>query len=415
MSVSSISSELRLLVLDDDPVMREIIAVLAERQGFQTRLVSSPSDFFAELEQWDPTHITIDLIMPTQDGIEILRDLANNGCQAAITIISSMDLKVLESAKRVAIERGLKINGVLIKPFKHDALRALLSSVAPSAKQKIRRALNFSDDLALSAQVFHEALRADEFVLYFQPKICLMTGKVVGVEALVRWQHPLLGLVMPDQFVPQLENLGLISQLTHRVIEIGLAWFAASGLPDDASIAINLSALDLDMHPLTDLIHELSTSQGIAAERIVLELTETSAMKYPEAALASLTRLRIKGFGLALDDFGTGYSSMVQLARLPFSSMKIDKSFVMSMETSTESKKIVGSIISLGHSLGLNIVAEGVETIEVARMLRELNCDIAQGFGIAKPMDKQSLTRWLAAWDGAAFIHSLENTSGQVA
>lgn len=411
MIVTSASAELRLLVLDDDPVMREIIAVLAERQGFETRLVSSPTDFFVELEQWNPTHITIDLIMPTQDGIEILRELATNGCHAAITIISSMDLKVLESAKRVAIERGLKINGVLIKPFKHDALRALLSSVAPSAKQKIRTGLNFSNDLAISAQVFHEALRADEFVLYFQPKICLLTGTVVGVEALVRWQHPLLGLVTPDQFIPHLENLGLISQLTHRVIELGLAWFAASGLPEDTSLAINLSALDLDMHPMTDLIHDLSTSHGIAAERIVLELTETSAMKYPEAALASLTRLRIKGFGLALDDFGTGYSSMVQLARLPFSSMKIDKSFVMSMETSTESKKIVGSIISLGHSLGLSIVAEGVETIEVARTLRDLGCNTAQGFWIAKPMNAGNLSRWLAAWDASAFITSLNNTS----
>jgi EAL domain-containing protein (putative c-di-GMP-specific phosphodiesterase class I)/CheY-like chemotaxis protein len=401
----------RLLILDDDPVMREIIAVLAERQGFDTCLVSSPTDFFAELERWKPSHITIDLIMPTQDGIEVLRELASKACSAAITIVSSMDLKVLESAKRVAIERGLNINGVLIKPFKHDALLALLTRVPAGAKARKRTSLNLSDKVTISAQAFQEALRENEFVLYYQPKVSLDTGKVVGVEALVRWRHPLLGLVMPDLFVPHLESLGLISRLTHRVIDIGLAWLSTSGLPDTTSLSINLSALDLDTHTMTELIHDLSSSHGIRAERIILELTETSAMKDPEAALASLTRLRIKGFGLALDDFGTGYSSMVQLARLPFSSMKIDKSFVISMETSSESKKIVGSIISLGHSLGLSIVAEGVETMEVACLLRELGCNTAQGFGIAKPMDAETLSRWLTTWNEKTFVGSMDAIS----
>jgi EAL domain-containing protein (putative c-di-GMP-specific phosphodiesterase class I)/CheY-like chemotaxis protein len=398
----------RLLVLDDDPVMREIIAILAERDGFETRMTGSAREFFSEFHQWRPTHITIDLVMPGEDGIQILRELETAACHAAIVIISSMNLKVLESAKRVAIERGLNICGVLNKPFKHDALREMLKNALPAIKRE--RIINpHTGGLNISSEAFREALEEDEFVLYFQPKVNLLSGKIIGIEVLVRWQHPLLGLVTPDLFISNIENLGLIHLLTQRVIEKSLSWFASANLSDSISLAINLSALDLSKLALADMIYAQSTSRGVAPERIVLELTETSAMNYPEASLATLTRLRIKGFGLAIDDFGTGYSSMVLLAQLPFSSMKIDKSFVMSMEHSSESKKIVGSIISLGHALDLSIVAEGVETFAAARMLRDLACDTAQGYKIAKPMTSKDLLPWLAAWDANSFNMALDN------
>ncbi len=396
----------RLLVLDDDPVMREIIAVLAERQGFEVRMTATPAEFFAELEQWTPTHISIDLVMPMQDGIEILRALALRNSTATIVIISSMDLKVLESARRVAVERGLNISGVLTKPFKHEALRELLGLALPTPV-RVRNAVRDATDLMLSHGVIEEALREDQFVLHYQPKINLGDGGVIGFEALVRWRHPLLGLLSAERFVAELERNGSIGLLTERVIEKGLGWLARCGLGHQLSLAINLSAIDLGNADLADQIHRRCLQLDLDPKRIVFELTETSAMRFPDTALATLTRLRIKGFGIAIDDFGTGYSSMVQLARLPFSSMKIDKSFVMSMADSAESRKIVGSIISLGHALGLDVVAEGVDSLETSRLLLELGCDSAQGFWISSGLDAEALPNWLNSWSASAYQATL--------
>jgi EAL domain-containing protein (putative c-di-GMP-specific phosphodiesterase class I)/CheY-like chemotaxis protein len=397
----------RLLVLDDDPVMREIIAVLAERQGFETRMADSPAEFFSVLVDWAPTHISIDLVMPTQDGIEILRELAVRGCTANIVIVSSMELKVLESARRVAVERGLNVSGVLAKPFKHDALREVLGIAMPLPPRASRVGPEHTG-LSLSPQVIEEALRERQFVLHYQPKVSLADGSVTGFEGLLRWQHPLLGLLSPERFIGDLERNGTIALVTARVIDLGIEWLAGSGLDESMNLAINLSAVDLGTPDLADRIHRRCVDLAIDPARIVFELTETSAMKFPDTALATLTRMRIKGFGVAIDDFGTGYSSMVQLARLPFSSMKVDRSFVMSMETSAESRKIVGSIISLGQSLGLKLVAEGVDTAGAARALRELGCDVAQGYWISPAIDAATVPRWLQAWNPAAFVGALE-------
>lgn len=396
----------RLLVLDDDPVMREIIAVLAERQGFATRLAGHSDEFFEQLEEWDPTHLSIDLMMPSRDGIEVLRELAQRNCRAAVVIVSSMALKVLDSARRVAVERGLNIIGVLAKPFRHDALREILGLAVPAGGHTRAAAAAQYAGLAINRQIVAEALRERQFQLCYQPKIRLSDGDLVGVEALVRWQHPLLGAIAPDRFIAEFERLGVIGELTLRVIDDALHWFATSGLPDVVTLAINLAAQDLVRGDLADRIQSLAIALGVEPKRVVLELTETGAMTHPESALATLTRLRIMGFGLAIDDFGTGYSSMVQLARLPFSSMKIDKSFVASMLESAESRKIVLSIISLGHSLGLDIVAEGVESTHCAALLREYGCDVAQGYAIGAPMDGQALLRWRRHWDGASFLHT---------
>ncbi len=397
----------KLLILDDDPVMREILAILAERQGFEARMVSNPDDFYDELQAWKPSHITIDLVMPRKDGIEVLRDLALKQCAAAIMIISGMEPRVLQSARRVAIERGLNITGVLSKPFRHEALHQLLAESAPREPWKNKR--RYAGGLLVSPEVIGEALDEDQFVLHYQPKIDLRTGRLLGVEALVRWQHPLLGLVMPDEFIPEIERVGAIAKLTRRVFERGIEWFSEYAVGDETTLAINISALDLASLSLADQLTDLCQSRGIAPERVIIELTETSAMKYPDVALATLTRLRIKGFGLAIDDFGTGYSSMIQLARMPFSSMKIDRSFVASMEENMESEKIVSSIISLGHALDMQIVAEGVENLRCARVLKDLGCESAQGYGIGKPMAAKEFASWRQAWVGKAFVDGLEH------
>jgi len=244
------------------------------------------------------------------------------------------------------------------------------------------------------------ALRTDQFVLHYQPKIRLASGKPAGVEALVRWQHPKLGLLSPDRFLPLVEQSGNMDLLTYRVIETGLAWFAEAGRGNALTLAINIAGSSLTDVIFTDVLNEQCTLLGLDPARIVLELTETSATQRTADAMDILTRVRLKGFQLSIDDFGTGYSSLVQLAQLPFSEIKVDKSFVAAMFGSEEADKIVAITIALGKALHLTTVAEGVENERQLRALAELECDQAQGFHIARPMDGDAARAWMREQGG---------------
>ena len=267
-----------------------------------------------------------------------------------------------------------------------------------------------STDPEINAADLTRALAEDELFLAYQPQVNCRNGEVSGFEALVRWRHPSLGIVMPDRFIPIAEDAGLIDAVTDRVVELGFAWLSASfpcqpdGAPADetdeaeaATLSINMSASSLgDRDFVEDLLGACMRHQ-LKPERIILEMTETSAMRDPVATLDQLTRMRMKGFQLSIDDFGTGFSSMLQLARLPFSEIKVDKSFVMTAMQSMESRAVVRSVIELGKSFGLRTVAEGVEDAGTLEYLAGLGCDIAQGYHIGRPMPEQDLASWLAA------------------
>ena len=382
----------RLLILDDEPTVAMTVARIAERHGCVVRLSESPREFFYDVARFAPTHIIIDLLMPGMDGVEVLRSLAAVGCHANIIMMSGMGSKVLESAQRAGLERGLRISGILPKPFKPAELRELLDADvhAPSPA-----GIGEASDGEVSLGDLETALRTDQFVLHYQPKIHLATGRAAGVEALVRWQHPSLGLLLPHRFLPLVEQSGSMDLLTYRVIEAGLGWFAEAGRGNDLTIAINISGGSLTDVIFADVLSEQCTLLKVDPARIILELTETTATQRSADTLDILTRVRLKGFKLSIDDYGTGYSSMVQLAQLPFSEIKIDKSFVTAMLNSEEAHKLVASTIGLGKSLQLVTVAEGVESDEQQRALTELECEEAQGFHIARPMDGAAVREWL--------------------
>ena len=384
----------RLLILDDDSAVARTIAAIAQVERFEVRLSSEPEAFFEQVAIWSPTHLAVDLVMPGMDGIEVLRTLAARRCSARIIVTSGMGAKVLESARNAAAERGLHIAGILPKPFKADALRELLRSMHVGV-------LSNQDNAAPRKRVLNEqdlrmALDSFEVLAYFQPKVELSEGAVHGFEALARWQHPVFGLLQPEEFIPLAEKSGMIDALTYRLFAKALSWL--SQLPNalDQSIAINLSVQNLEDLRLADRLADECARYQVAPDRVILEITESGAMRNPVDAMDTLTRLRIKGFRVSLDDFGTGFSSMVQLARLPFSEMKIDKSFVGSMTQSPESRKIVESIIQLGNSLGLQTVAEGLEDATTMAMLRDAGCRLAQGFYFARPMEPAAAKRWYA-------------------
>ncbi|MGN6728525.1 MAG: EAL domain-containing response regulator [Rhodanobacteraceae bacterium] len=382
----------RLLILDDERTVAQTVAFAAERHGFLVRLTDSAKDFFEDVPRFSPSHIIIDLLMPGMDGVEVLRNLAALGCEANIIMMSGMGAKVLESAQRAGLERGLRISGILPKPFKPAELRALLDA---DAQPPSRIGAVMEADHEVSLGELEVALRTDQFVLHYQPKVFLAGGRPAGVEALVRWQHPALGLLSPDRFLPLVEQSGNMDLLTYRVIETGLAWFAEAGRGNALTLAINIAGSSLTDVIFTDVLNEQCALLGIDPARIVLELTETSATQRTADAMDILTRVRLKGFQLSIDDFGTGYSSLVQLAQLPFSEIKVDKSFVAAMFGSDEADKIVAITIALGKALHLTTVAEGVENERQLQALAELQCDQAQGFNIARPMDGDAARAWL--------------------
>nr|WP_314444883.1 EAL domain-containing protein [uncultured Sphingomonas sp.] len=230
--------------------------------------------------------------------------------------------------------------------------------------------------------------------LAYQPKVDTATGALVRVEALMRWTHGELGAVSPARFVPLAEQHGLIDGLTQWALRTALrqwrAWKAA-GL--DTSVAVNISALSLEQLDFPDLVERLCRALDVPTDRLVLELTEGATQPLVKL-MDTLTRFRIKGVGLALDDFGTGYSGLIQLRKLPFNEIKIDRQFVTDLPSSRDDQVIVRSVIELAHGLGLQVTAEGVETVEQLAALRALGCDLVQGYLLAQPLDAGELVAW---------------------
>ncbi len=380
----------RLLILDDEPQFAAFVAKVAEACGYDVRCTEQPDAFRGLLSEWQPTHIALDLAMPHTDGIEMLRFLAGEDSRARILIMSGFDSRVLDAARRLGTERGLSIMGSVQKPIRARDLRAILD--------ENRTATGVLDKNSLD-----QALAAGDITAFYQPKVDLHTWRPVGFEALVRWRHAQRGMIPPEQFVPLAEATGLIDRLTETVTTRALIQsrqWEETGLALD--IAINLSAISLNEEDLADRIEMICWATGAKKEHITFEVTETVAMADPVRGLDILTRLRIKGFKLSIDDFGTGYSSLVQLHRLPFSELKIDRSFVAECDHSSEARTIVKTMIDLAHNLGMSAVGEGVETEDVAQTLGELGCDVGQGYAIARPMEAQLVPVWLARWSKGA-------------
>ena len=241
---------------------------------------------------------------------------------------------------------------------------------------------------------FEQALAAGRLRMVYQPKVAVKDGSLVRVEALVRWDDPQLGAVEPARFVPLAEQHGLIDELTQWGLRTILGqWLKWRDNGIDTCIAFNISALSLESLDFPDLVERMCRALEVPTDRLVLELTEGATQPLIKL-MDTLTRFRIKGIGLAIDDFGTGYSSLMQLRQLPFTEVKIDQSFVADIERSRDCRLIVQSITDLAHGLGLSATAEGVETLQQLRLVRELGCDVVQGYLISPPLEPRSLKGW---------------------
>ena len=242
----------------------------------------------------------------------------------------------------------------------------------------------------------HRAIDNNELFLVYQPKIDLAAGRVVGVEALARWQHPKHGLIPPDKFIPMAERTGFIKSLTIWGLNTALSEYSSwrqQGL--EIPVAVNISARSLQDMNLPDRIDELLKRHSVTPAHLELEITESVIMANPAHAMEILTRISRMGVALSIDDFGTGYSSLGYLKKLPVNAIKIDKSFVIHMIASANDATIVRSTIDLAHDLGLKVVAEGVEDSDIWDSLVELGCDVAQGYYMSRPLAAPEMTQWL--------------------
>ena len=252
--------------------------------------------------------------------------------------------------------------------------------------------------LSLLSELRH-AVEHNELRLFLQPKIALDSGKVIAAEALMRWQHPVRGLVPPDAFIPFAEQTGFVRQLTLWIFDEAARQWAGLQLPGQPlRISVNLSTRDLLDPDFPARLDVLLAKHRVAPHGFCLEITESAIMDDPLRAESTLKRLSERGFKLSIDDFGTGYSSLAYLKRLPVDELKIDKSFVMGMERDPDDAKIVRSTIDLAHNMGLSVVAEGVENIEIWHLLREQNCDEAQGYYMSKPLPVDAFKTWRDRW-----------------
>jgi EAL domain-containing protein (putative c-di-GMP-specific phosphodiesterase class I) len=256
-------------------------------------------------------------------------------------------------------------------------------------------------ELGLLAEL-RRAIEADELVLHYQPKARLETGDIIGVEALVRWQHPVRGLLGPDAFIPLAENTGLMAPMTEwvlrRAIEQTTRW-RDHGLV--LPVAVNVSPRALLEGDLAGLLLRLLADAGLSSDLLEIEITETAIMADPDGVVQMLRRLQAMDVRVSIDDFGTGYTSLSYLKHLPVHTLKIDKVFVAGILENDQDQAITESIIGLGHKLGLSVIAEGIESDDVWQRLRSLSCDEGQGYHLARPMPSPDLKLWMAAREAA--------------
>ena len=383
------------LIVDDSGVQRGIGAALCRELRIpKVHEAGNGREALALLDELPspPALLIIDLEMPMMDGPELLSELGGRGTRAPIILASSRERALMNSVQDMGAALGLRIVGALQKPLTLAGLGALLENKLHTALEKKGPARR----QAVDPDSLRAALARGDITVHYHPQVEIDTGLIRGVEALARWQDREQGWIAPDVFVPVAEQHGLIRELTLHVMDAAMrqtALWSRHGL--DLSIAINLSPILLERGELVQEISDLQQQHGLRAEQIVLEVTESSLLRDLAIALGVLTRLRLRGFRLSLDDYGTGFSSMQQLARIPFTELKIDRTFVHGAHERDSLQVILRSALEMASQLGIETVAEGVESLQDWRLLRQYGCKLAQGWLLAKAMPGTDLEGWL--------------------
>jgi EAL domain-containing protein (putative c-di-GMP-specific phosphodiesterase class I)/FixJ family two-component response regulator len=388
-----------IVLLDDDPFMLKLLTHMLSQLGY-TRVVACDSGQNA-LQQVSGTHEVIDLIfldinMPGMDGIEFIRRLVECKYGGSVILVSGEKIRILESVEKLIEAHQLITLGCLQKPVKPQELASLMSRLKPNVGH---RSLTRVSQHSYSVERFRAAISQGELVNYYQPKVALATGEVVGMECLVRWQHPVDGLIFPDRFLGLAEGHGLLTEVTGVVLIEAMkqakTWRQAGHhLP----VAVNVSMDDLIALDFPDIAEDLAASVGVDPHLLTLEVTEGQVMRQLSTVLDVLTRLSLKRFRLSIDDFGTGHSSLAQLRDLPFNELKVDRGFVHGASIDGTRGAICSASLQMAHQLQMQVVAEGIEDQDDWNFLSRLGCEVGQGYFIARPMPAADVIDWISAW-----------------
>lgn len=390
---------IRILILDDDPFILKLLSRMLANLGFlSVDCCENGEDALKLLDDvaTRPDLILLDLNMPGMDGIEFVRHLVERNYSGSLILVSGEDERMLKTTEKLVQAHQIPILGYLQKPVQPEALREQLKKMASSLSEQSK---GKSTRKIYDAETIKKAINSGELVNYYQPKVRVKTGEIAGVETLVRWHHPVDGIIYPDQFIGVAEEYGLIDQLTQTVLEQA---FAQAGvwqkLGCDLKVAVNVSMDNLTSLDFQDTVVKLAAEAGVLPRNIVLEITESQLMGDERISLEILTRLRLKRFHLSIDDFGTGHSSLAQLRDIPFDELKIDQGFVHRASEDETLRAIYDASLALAKQLNMEAVAEGVESREDWELLRQTDCDLAQGNFIANPMPAEELEAWEKKW-----------------
>ncbi|MGJ8670262.1 MAG: EAL domain-containing response regulator [Oceanococcus sp.] len=383
----------RCLVVDDSAAIRGLLVSLLNDVGITQ--ISQAENGLAALESLRNSAADIvlcDLYMPGMDGVELLRTIGAEKPGLAVLPISSLDARLRFAVSQMADDLGLNVLGVLAKPFTPKELIDALSSYVKDSS------MDRDSSSGLSELELSNALDDRRVELLYQPQVRIMDGEIAGLEALVRLRDIQGKFITPNAFIELSESTGQIAQLTHMIVEAGLSQLGMWNRQGrNFTLSLNVSAATLGRLDLPEHIESIARSQGLVPARINIELTE-SQIKTGAELYDVMTRFRMRGFGLSLDDYGTGDSSLSRLRSMPFTELKLDQSFVRGCTSSDEQKKIVRSSIELAHDLGMQVVAEGVQTQAEWDLLEELGCDLAQGYLVGRPLEAKDVPRWARQW-----------------
>jgi len=370
---------------DDCDVTAHVEAVAAEA-GAEYVHVTSVAALDVELHDPLTVAVVMDLAGAKNGGFELLEKISNAPSHPLVVVVTALDAKTVESIRRLASIKGLRIR-VFRSSGDEEALRACLTAIE---KREIR----------FAAHHLRQSIECQYLSVEYQPKVPLdSTATEYAVEALCRLKHPEFGNVFPDKFIPIAEKNGLIDQLTDQVACQSfrdLAVWRNAGL--HVRLALNVSPELLKTPDWCEQFMRRCDEFGIEPERITLEITESQHGATLDVALDVLTRLRVKGFTLSIDDFGTGFSSLATLYKLPFSELKIDKSFTFDLQESSEARALIETTIGMAQRLGLKVVAEGVESEAVFRELRAMGCQHAQGYFISRSLTADKVPQFFTDW-----------------
>ncbi|WP_458860985.1 EAL domain-containing response regulator [Pseudomonas syringae] len=409
---------LKVLILEDHPFqLMALHQMLNANQVFDVLAADSVEVARLSLQSRGPVDIAIcDLQMEGPDGLELIRFMAENGLARALIIVSCSAACVLEGVAQLALAQGLNVLGYMQKPASAGALYELLDAYGPGRSDCIEQAASGSTFSALCAiELFDPtgsgpidvASIAEQWITYFQPKVSLQ-GELLGAEALVRWQHPVYGLLAPGRFIEAIEAEGLTVALTWRVLDQALQ-FSAQAMREQGealSVAVNIDPHVLQQLDFAEQITQALARHGVPATALTLEILEQDAARPETWQLEGLLRLCMQGCKLSIDDFGMGASNIDRLLQLPFSELKIPTEFVRGMADDARKSAVVAGALLMAQRLSMSVVVEGVETTEDVHSLLALGDPAIQGYFIARPMSASAFMRWVAERD-SGHLHAV--------